>query len=93
MNWIVSEPVSAESMIQAGLPFVEVVGVILAIIAIFTLAIAVLHIVLALRSSDSHFESCPFGVVDRYIDRFRRTPEKRMKRLQASHLWGWLLNR
>lgn len=71
MNWLVSEPVSAESMIQTALPFLLVVGALFAIIAIFTLVV-LLHTVLVARSSASHLESHQFGTAQGRVDRSNR---------------------
>lgn len=55
-------------MLQAGLPFLEIVAALLVLVAVFTLAIAALHIILAVRSSDLHRQSCSIrrnaGAVD-----------------------------
>ena len=67
MNWLFSEPVSAESLIQSGLPFLLVVGALFAVIAIFTLVV-LLHTILVARSSDSHLESDQFGRAKKRID-------------------------
>ena len=93
MNWFALQPVSAESIIQAFLPVVEVFGVILAIIAVFTLSLAVLHIILAVRSTDEQVKSCPILAVKRHVDRSPRTRASARRVLQNSHLAGWLFTR
>jgi hypothetical protein len=94
MNWFVSEPVSTESMLRTGLPFLEAFGALLAIIAIFTLVVAVLHTILAARFPDAHLKSSQFGVAKGRIERFPPAPAKRMKLLlQAWHVRGWLFTR
>jgi len=40
MNWFVSELVSADSVLQAGLPFLEVICALVGIIAVLMLLIA-----------------------------------------------------
>jgi len=61
MNWFVSEPVSADSMLQASLSFVEVFCALVGIIAVMMLLMALLHTILAVRSSHSHPESNQSG--------------------------------
>jgi hypothetical protein len=46
MNWFVSEPVSAEGVLQAGLPFLEFLCLLVGIIAVLMLLIASLHTIL-----------------------------------------------
>ena len=70
MNRLVSEPLSAESVILAALPILEAVGALLAIIAILTLVIAILHIILEARSSDLHAQSCLFNTMSGRIRPF-----------------------
>jgi len=93
MNWFPSEPVSAESVLQLALPLLEVFAALVAIIAIVTLAIAVLHTILAVRSTESHPRSCPFVVEKVHDDRFSVMPTAGKRRLQALHLRGWLFIR
>jgi len=57
MNWFISEPISAESVLEIGLPLLEAFAMLAAIIAVFTLAIAVLHLFLAVRSLESRAAS------------------------------------
>ena len=80
MNWFGAQLVSSESMLQAGLPFLEAVAAFLAIIAVFTLVIAVIHIILGVRSSDSHVESCPFGPAKGHMERFEAALHGRDRR-------------
>ena len=48
MNWFVSEPVSADSMVQAGLPYLEVFCALVGVVAILMLLITLLHTILKL---------------------------------------------
>lgn len=54
MNWLLSEPISAESLLQASLPFLEVVCVLVGIVAVLILVVALLHTFFAVRSVSSH---------------------------------------
>ncbi len=92
MNWFVSEPVSAESMIQAGLPFLEALCALVGMIAVLMLLIGLLHTVSAVRSLNSHLEWHRFGEAKR-VDRVPSTPAPRRNLLQAAHLRSWLLPR
>jgi hypothetical protein len=68
MNWVASEPVSADGMLQASLPFMEGFCVLVGIIAVLLLLIALLHTIFAVRSSNSHFESCQFAEAKLRVD-------------------------
>ena len=93
MNWFTSEPVSTESVLRTALPLLEAFAALLAIIAIFTLVIAILHMILAIRSTDSGFNSCPFRVEKVRGNHLSPTPAARMRRLHAFHLSSWLFTR
>jgi hypothetical protein len=93
MNWFVSEPVSAESMLQAGLPFLEVFCALVGIIAILMLLIALLHTVFADRPSNAHHELHRFGEAKQRVDGVLSASAPRRKQLHAAHLWGWLSTR
>jgi hypothetical protein len=69
MNWFVSEPASADSLLQASLPFVEVFCALVGIIAVLMLLIALLHTCFAVRSSNSHPELYPFGIAKQRVVR------------------------
>jgi len=93
MNWFVSEPVSAESMLQAGLPFLEVFCALVGVIAILMLLIALLHTIFADRSSNSHHELHRFGEAKQRVDRVLSAPAPQRKQLPAAQLRGWLSTR
>jgi hypothetical protein len=69
MNWVASEPVSADSMLRASLPFLEGFCVLFGIIAVLLLLIALLHTIFAVRSSNSHIELYQFGEAKQRVDR------------------------
>jgi hypothetical protein len=92
MNWFVSDPVSADSMVQVGLPFLEVFCALVGVIAVLMLLIALLHTIFAIRSSTSHHEFHRFGEAKLRVDRVPSTAAPR-KLLQAAHLRGWLFTR
>ena len=93
MNWFVSEPVSAESMIQAGLPFLEALCALVVMIAVLMLLIGLLHTVSAVRSSNSHLEWYRFGEAKQRVFRVTSTPAPRRNLLRVAHLRSWLLTR
>jgi hypothetical protein len=93
MNSFLSEPVSAEAVFQAGLPFLEVVGGLLAIVALFLCVIALLHIIVAIRSADAHIELHQMGDAKARIDLIPLMPEPRRKLLHVPHFRGWLFTR
>ncbi len=90
MNSFLSEPVSAEAVFQAGLPFLEVVGGLLAIVALFLCVIALLHIIVAIRSTDAHVELHQMGDAKARIGLVR---EPRRKLLHVPHFRGWSFTR
>ena len=92
MNWFVSDPVSADSMVQAGLPFLEIFCALLGVIAVLMLLIALLHTIVAIRSSSPHHELHRFGEA-KLRERVSSTPASPRKLLQAAHLRGWLFTR
>jgi hypothetical protein len=69
MNWFVLESVSADDMLQASLPFLELFCALVGIIAVLILLIALLHTIFAVRFSNSHLESFQFGEAKQRIDR------------------------
>ena len=89
MNWFVSEPVSADSMVQAGLPYLEVFCALVGVVAILMLLITLLHTIFAIRSSTSHAELHRFGEAKQV----RPTPAPSRKVLQVAHFRGWLFTR
>ncbi len=93
MNWFVSDPVSADSMVQAGLPFLEVFCALVGVIAVLMLLIALLHTIFAIRSSSLHHELHRFGEAKLRVDRAPSTPAPPRKLLQVAHLRGWLFTR
>ncbi|HYL38666.1 MAG TPA: hypothetical protein VEV17_22300 [Bryobacteraceae bacterium] len=94
MNWFVSEPVSADSLLQAGLPFLEFLGVLVGIVAVLMLLIALLHTIFAVRSPNAHLELHRFGEAKRRVDLVLAPPAPPRKRLlQVAHLRGWLFTR
>jgi hypothetical protein len=93
MNWFVSDPVSANSMLQEGLPFLEVFCALVGVIAVLMLLIALLHTIFAIRSSSSHHEWHRFGEPKLHVGRAPSTPAPPRKLLQVAHLRGWLFSR
>jgi hypothetical protein len=93
MNWFVSEPVSADSVLQAGLPYLEVFCVLVGVIAVLMMLIALLHTIFADRSSRSHLELHRFGSAKRRVDRVLSRPVSPRKLLQVVHRRGWLFTR
>jgi len=89
MNWFVSEPVSADSMVQAGLPYLEVFCALVGVIAVLMLVITLLHTIFAIRSSNSHAELHRFGEAKQV----RPTPAPPRKVLHVAHFRGWLFSR
>jgi len=69
MNWFVSEPVSADSVVQAGLPYLEVFCALVGVVAILMLLITLLHTIFAIRSSNSHAELHRFGEAKQRVGR------------------------
>ena len=93
MNWFVSGPVSPDSIVQAGLPFLEVFCVLVGVIAVLMLLITLLHTIFAIRSSNSHAELHRFGEAKQRVGRVLSTPAPPRKWLQVAHLRGWLFTR
>jgi hypothetical protein len=93
MNWFVWEPVSADSVLQAGLPYLEVFCALVGVIAVLMLVITLLHTILGIRSSNSHLEWHRFGEAKPRVDRVPSAPTPRRKLLQVAHLRGWLFTR
>ncbi len=93
MNWFVSESVSPDSMLQAGLPFLEVFCVLVGVIAVLMLLITLLHTIFAIGSSNAHSELHRFGEAKQRVSRALSTPAPSRKRLQVAHLRGWLFTR
>ena len=69
MNWFVSEPVFADGVLQASLPFLEVFCALVGVTAVLMLLIAFLHTIFAVRSSNSHLESYQFGEARPHVNR------------------------
>ena len=69
MNWFVSKPASADSMVQAGLPILEGFCALIGVIAVLMLLIALLHAFLAVRSESPHHELHRFGAATQRVDR------------------------
>lgn len=93
MNWFVSESVSPDSMLQAGLPYLEVFCVLVGVIAALMLLITLLHTIFAMRSSDSHAELHRFSEPKQHVRPVLSTPAPPRKLLQVAHLRGWLFTR
>jgi hypothetical protein len=85
MNWFASQPVSADSMIQAGLPYLEVFCALVGIMAVLMLLIALLYPIFAVRSSNSYPELNRFGETKQRVD---PTPAARRKLLRVAHFRG-----
>jgi len=93
MNWFVSDPVSANSLVQEGLPFLEVFCGLVGVIAVLMLLIALLHTIFAIRSSSSHHEWHRFGEPKLRVGRAPSTAAPSRKVWQGVHLRGWLFTR
>jgi hypothetical protein len=93
MNWFVSEQVSADSMVQAGLPFLQVFCALVGIIGVLMLLIVLLHTIAEVRSSESHVELHRFGEAKQRVDRVLSAPDPRRKLQQVAHFRGWLFTR
>ena len=93
MNWFVSEPVSPDSMVQAGLPYLEVFCLLVGVIAVLMLLITLLHTLFAMRSSDSQAELHRFSEPKQRVRPVLSTPAPTKKRLQLAHFRGWLFTR
>jgi hypothetical protein len=93
VNWFVSETVSPDSMVQAGLPILEVFCVLVGVIAVLMLLTTLLHTIVAIRSCDSHAELHRFGEAKQRVGRVLSTPAPPRKRPQIAHLRGWLFTR
>jgi hypothetical protein len=93
MNWFVSEPVSADSMLQAGLPFLEVFCVLVGVIAVLMLLIALLHTICADCSSNAHPELHRFGAAkERATDALPPLAAPTIPS-QIAHFRGWFFTR
>ena len=88
MNWYLSEPTSMESMLQAGLRYVEVICALVGVVAVLVLLIALLHIIFAIRSSNSHADLHRFGEETKRADGVLPTPTPRKKLLHVGHVRG-----
>ena len=94
MNWFVTEPVSVDSLLQTGLPFLEFLGVLVGIVAVLMLLVALLHTIFAVRSPNSHLELHRFGEAKRRADAVLSPPAPPRKRLvQVAHFRSWLFTR
>jgi hypothetical protein len=74
MNWFAPGQVSADSMLQTGLPFLEVFCALVGIIAVLMFLIVVLHTVFAVRSSDSQFGFKRYDEAQPRVDRVPLRP-------------------
>ena len=92
MNWFVPEPISAESLVQAGLPYLEVLCAFLGVIAVVILLIALLHTIIEVRSSTSHLELHQFSEAKPRGDRLA-SPAQPGRQLHVSHPRLWLFTR
>ena len=77
-----------ERMLQAGLPYLEVFCALVGIIVVLMLLIALLHIIFAIRSSNSHVALHQFGEATKHVDGVLPTRAPRKKLLQAGHVRG-----
>ena len=93
MNWFVSESVSADSVLQAGLPLLEFLGALVGVIAVLMLLIALLHTIFAVRSPNSSPELHRYGEAKHHVDRVLSMPAPQRKSLQVAHFRGWLFTR
>ena len=93
MNWFVSEPFSADGMLQAGLPLLEGLCALVGIIAVLMLLIVLLLTVSADCSSTWHLELHRFGEAKQRVDRVPSTPALRRSLLRLAHLRSWLHTR
>ena len=93
MNWFVSEQVSADSMIQASIPVLELLCVLAGIVALLLLLIALLHTIVEVRSSSAQHELHRFGDAKQRIDCRSSALAPRRKLLPVSHLRGWMFTR
>lgn len=84
MNWFVSQQLSADSMVQAGLPFLEVFCAFAGAVALLMLLAAVLHTILEVRSSGDQ-------VGEAKLRAHRLSSQGRRK--QIAHRQGWILTR
>ena len=51
MNWFLGEPVAAESLLQSGIPLLEAIAALVAIVAICMCVVAALHVIMEVRAS------------------------------------------
>ncbi len=61
VDWFVGDSDSAQTLLQAGIPLLQVIWVLIGIIALVILAFAVLHIIHGIRSQESHLHFHQFG--------------------------------
>ena len=92
MTWFLLEP-SADSLLQATLPFLDVFCVLVGILAVLILLMALLHTIFAIRSANSNVELHQFVEAKGCVDRVLSTPAPPRKRLKVAHLRGWLFTR
>jgi hypothetical protein len=93
MNWFVSERVSADSMLQASLPFLEVFCALVGVVAGLMMMIALLHTICADCSSNAHRELHRFGAAKERVNRVPPTPAAPRKLPQVAHIRSWLFTR
>ena len=92
MNWFVLEPVSADSMVQAGLPFLDLFCAFVGAIAVLLLLAVLIHTIVEVRCSNARFEVHQVGEAKPTAYRLP-SPAASRRQLQVSHLLGWLLTR
>jgi hypothetical protein len=88
MNWYLSDPTSVDSVLQAGLRYLEVVCALVGVIAVLMLLIALLHIIFAIRWSNSQADLHRFGEETKRAHGVPPTPTPRKKLLHVGHVRG-----
>ena len=88
MNWYLSEPTSVDSVLQAGLRYLEVICALVGVIAVLMLLIALLHIIFAIRSPNSYGELHRFGEATKRVDGVLPTRAPRKRLLHIGHVRG-----
>jgi len=77
-----------ESILQAGLPYLEVFCALVGIIVVLMLLIALLHIIFAIRSSNSHVALHQFGEATKRVDGVPPTRAPRKRLMHVGHVRG-----
>ena len=88
MNWYLSELTSVDSVLQAGLRYLEVICALVGVIALLMLLIALLHIIFAIRSSNSHADLHQFGEATKRVDGVLPTRAPRKRLMHVGHVRG-----